>query len=184
MVDDMPAGEQVVLLCNCYGAQTALRVMYHHESKVAGLVVIEPFFWQFATYQLWGVWMSAFVAWLAKYKKYLGLQRKKLGTVDYAYVEQQPLFIQPLFDLKHQRSEHYFAKIHDIATFRLPLRVETPTLFIFSPKGWMRDPAKHEKLKQIFVHSTLVELGADTHNIVTISRLEIAKAIREWLARL
>jgi hypothetical protein len=96
-------------------------------------------------------------------------------------VEQQPLFIQPLFDLKHQRSEQYFSKVADIATFRLPPRIETKTLFIFSPKGWMRDLAKREKLKQIFVHSNLVELGGNTHNIVTISRAEIAEEIRKWI---
>ncbi len=182
MVDD--SDEPVVLLCNCYCEQTALRVMYHRESKIAGLVVIEPFFWQFAQWQLWGIWMSAFWAWVMKYKKYLGLGRKKLGTVDYALVEQQPLFLQPLFDLKHQRSEHYFEKVHDIATFRLPPRVETKTLFIFSPKGWMRDPTKREKLKQIFVASDLVELGGNTHNIVTVSRHQIAEAVRNWLREL
>lgn len=177
------ASDTVIFLCNCYGAQIALRAMYARPSKTIAFIVIEPFFAEFFSW----AWMAEFfiglLLFVKKFTDMLGLKRKTYTEVDYSKVEEYPLFLQPFFDMQHQSLTDYFTKMEDIATFRLPVRVDTKTLFIFSPGGFMKDGAKREKLQSIFVHSEVVEMGEKSHNIVTLSRKQLVNVIIDFVRK-
>lgn len=173
--------DKVIFLCNCYGAQIALRTMYAKPDKVAAFIIIEPFF---AEYFSW-TWSASFLAGallsLKKFTDRFGFRRKTFTQVDYSKVEQYPLVLQPFFDIQHQSLTDYFSKLYDIGTFRLPARVDTKTLFLFSPQGFMRNSEKRKKLLEVFVNADVVELGENSHSIVTLSRKDLIHAITNWI---
>ena len=153
--------------------------------KITALIIIEPFFGEFVPWPWKKIALitNRGIVHLMRWTDRLGLKRTKFPEVNYNIVEKQPLFFQPFYDIAHQSMTDYFEKIEDILTFELPQSIETKTYFIFSPKGFIRDPKKRDRLKSIFVNSDLVEIGKNTHNIMTLSYEEIGKALREWLRK-
>ena len=178
------ASDEVILLCNCYGAQIALRAMYTRMEKVKALIIIEPFFFEFTPWFKFPFVFAQILYFLKKITDHFGWRRKKYSkTIEYSSVELQPLCLQPLYDIQHQSLTDYFAKLIDIGTFRLPEKIETKTLFIFSPRGFTRDPIKREKIKKVFVNADVEELGENSHNIATLSRVKLAEAIKKWIEK-
>lgn len=173
--------EQVIFLTNCYGIQFALRAIDKYPSKVAALIVIEPFFGEFFPFKKAALLINKLILGFMRFTDKLGLKRTKFPEVDYYFVERQPLFFQPFYDVVHQSMTDYFEKTEDILTYQPPEQVRTKTFLIFSPKGFVRDPKKRQRFKDVFINSDMAEVGKNTHNIVTLSTPEIAEAIRNWL---
>ncbi len=172
---------QIILFCSCYGIQLALRTIKKNKAKVAALIVVEPYFGEFLFWRSIARPINKFILGIIKFAHYLGFGREKFRYVDYNMVEKKPLFVQPFYDIIHQGSKDYFEKIDDILTFELPNLIETKTLFIFSPLGFIRDPRKRARLKNVFINADMVEIGERTHNIMTLSYKVIAEAIVNWL---
>ena len=81
MIDDTDA---VILLCNCYGAQIALRAMYTRMEKVKALIVIEPFFFQFTQWLKFPLFIAHALYALNKITDRLGLRRRTYSqTIEY-----------------------------------------------------------------------------------------------------
>jgi pimeloyl-ACP methyl ester carboxylesterase len=173
--------ENVIFLCNCYGAQLALRAIEKTPEKVSALIVIEPYFGEFFPWRKTALVINHGILSFVKLLHLSGIKRTKFPEIDYTWVERQPLFLQPFSDIRHQSLNDYFGKIDDILTFGLPSCVNTKTLIIFSPKGFVRDAKKRARLKSVFSNSRLVELGKNSHNIMTLSREEIATSVKNWL---
>lgn len=173
--------EKVILFCNCYGSQLALRSIEKYPYKVSALIVIEPFFGEFLSWRKIAIVINWGILAIMNLTDFLGVRRTKFPEVDYNMVEKQPLFFQPFYDVWHQSMTDYFEKIDDVLKFELSPRVDTKTFFIFSPKGFIRDPKKRERLKSVFSNAELVELGKNSHNIMTLSYEEIATAVKNWL---
>lgn len=173
--------EKVIFFCNCYGMQFALRTIEKNPSKISALVVIEPYLGEFLSWRKIAIVINWCILAIMNLTDRLGIKRTKFPEVDYNWVEKQPLYLQPFYDIWHQSMTDYFEKIDDILKFELPSHVDTKTFFIFSPKGYIRDPKKRERLKNVFPNAELVELGKNSHNIMTLSYDEIATAIKNWL---
>jgi pimeloyl-ACP methyl ester carboxylesterase len=175
---------KIILLCHCYGAQLGLRLIEKMPSAVSRLIIIEPVFAQFygLTHFLGPVWRGLHP--LLQFTDRLGLRRKKFtykNKIDYQKVSNYPVIAQPFFDMRWQNLTDYMGKLVDIADYKLPVRVDVKTLFILSPKGYLRDPEKKEKIFDVFANHDIIEISNDTHNIVTASKNEIAKSIEVWL---
>ena len=84
--------------------------------------------------------------------------------------------------MRWQNLTDYFSKIDDMLTFKLPERVHVPTLFIASPKGYLRSPRDRKCLSSIFINSRFLEVSIKTHNIVPLASHEIVALMRPWLA--
>lgn len=173
--------ESIIFLCNCYGTQLALRAIEKTPNKVSALIAIEPYFGEFFPWKKTALVANRGILSFVKLLHLLGIKRTNFPEVDYNWVERQPLFLQPFSDIRHQSLKDYFGKIDDILTFDLPPRVNTKTLIIFSPKGFVRDAKKRAHLKSVFSNSELAELGKNSHNIMTLSRQEIATSVKNWL---
>ncbi|MES2315616.1 MAG: hypothetical protein V4486_02670 [Patescibacteria group bacterium] len=182
-VDQMLADETegVIFFCSCYGAQFALRAMEKYPVKTEALIVVEPFFMEFVWWRKIGYFLNNLVLLIIRGTHAIGLGRSKFKEVDYNMVEKQPLFFQPFYDISHQGSKDYFEKLKDIATFKLPPKVETKTLFIFSPRGFMRGLKKRARLQKIFINGDYIELGPNSHTIVTLAFQDITTAIKKWI---
>lgn len=173
---------KIIFLCNCYGAQFALRIIEEKRHTVSHLIILEPFFAEFFWWRSAARTLNFVIIQLIKIKDKLGLGRKNITyQIDYAGLTNYPLFVHPMFDIRWHKVSYYFSKINDILKFRLPQRVETKTLFIFSPKGFLRNPRKRKRLFDIFVSSEFAEINRNTHNIITRCRKEVAVIIKEWL---
>lgn len=173
---------QVMIIAHCYGAQLAIRLIEKNPSAVKRLVIIEPFFSEF--YPIIRSLMP--VNWIIlktlEIMDYLGLRRKKFNYIpDYQKLAKYPMVFQPLFDWRWQNMTDFFKKTQDIATFNLPPRIETKTLFVVSPGGYLRSSRKREKIFNIFVNHDIIEISQNTHNIITVSGDKIARSIKKWL---
>lgn len=176
--------DKVILLCSCYAVHLALRVIDRYPEKVTHLVLIEPFFGEFLHFRKIQLATCQVLLAIIKFGDKLGIGRRKFIKVDYNFVEQQPMMLQPFYDLAHQSFRDYFEKLKDIGSFQMPERVETPTLFILSPKGFVHTKKRRDRLQSVFVHSAITEVKKDTHFIMTTSPGEIAEATRTWLKKI
>lgn len=176
--------ERVTVIANCYGAQPAIRAMAAVPGCIERLVIVEPFFAERRAWRLLGLAAVLAIVSILRLLHALGISRKRFPThVDYTTFAKYPIFMQPLYDIRWQSLMDYFLKLEDIATFKLPERIETPTLFVVSPKGYMRSSRDRAWLKSIFVHGSFAEVNHQTHNIISRAAADIAPAIRTWLAR-
>ncbi len=176
--------QEVILLCSCYGVQLALRLIEAMPSNIRGLILIEPFFAEFHWWHQPARILNAGIVWFLKLTDRLGLRRKKfLYQIDYAKLAKYSVFFQPFFDIRWQNITDYFLKIDDFLTFKLPLKIETKTLFTLSPKGFLRNQKIKESLIDIFLNADIVEISEGGHNIITVSREAVSTSIREWLAK-
>ena len=174
--------KKVILFCNCYGIQLALRAIEVHPEKIKQLVVVEAFFMEFHIWRIPAIYSAKALLWLLRFTDFLGFRRRRFHSIDYAKCAQYPIIFQPLFDVRWQNLTDYFSKIEDIVTFILPARVSIPTLFILAQKGYLRSRKDRERVKSIFVHSSLVEVSSKTHNIISLASEEIASLVRTWLS--
>ncbi len=175
--------DQVIFFCSCYGSQIALRAIERFPARVAALAIVEPFFAEFLFMRKVQVAINNAILVIIKFVNSLGIRRTKFKEVHYNFVEKQPMIVQPVYDLMHQRFRDYFEKLKDIGGFELPPRVETKTLLICSPNGFVHTLERRARLKSIFVNSDLVELGDNTHFIMTTSSQEVATALKAWLSK-
>ncbi len=172
----------VILLCNCYGAQSALRLIERFPDAVESLVIIEPYFSEFSWWSPVAFIANKIIIAFMQITDFFKIRRTKFKVnIDYSYLPKYPLFLQPLFDIQYQNMTDYFTKIDDILNFRLPKQIDTKTFLIFSPKGFIRGSLR-EKLFDIFKNSEIKEVGKNTHNIVAVSREDVAIAINDWLS--
>ena len=177
--------EKIIIMCNCYGTQLALRLIEKDPSSVIGLILIEPVFAEFYPKLTMLNPINSAVIKLMEFTDRIGLRRKKFDyPIDYRKLSKYPMFIQPFFDMRWQNMTDYFKKIKDVLTFKLPQTVNVKTLFILSSKGYLRSPKTREKIYNIFKNHDSVEIRTDTHNIVALSRKEIAGHIKNWLNNL
>lgn len=174
----------LVFLCSCYGLNLALRIAAKMPRAVNSIIVIEPFFVEFQPWMKLLIPLNKFLIWAAQATDKIGLRRKRFWTsVDYSKLGIYPIFIQPIFDILSQNLTDYFVKGLDILTFKLPQRVETKTLFVLSPKGFIRSEKIEQKLKGIFIKGDIVKIPRNGHNIITNSQALVANQIKEWLAK-
>lgn len=181
VLDIIDKKNNIVLLCNCYGLQIALRVLPLKGDKIKGLIVVEPYFGEFLFWRKPAIFINHLILEFLDILDFIGFRRKTFPNMDYSTVEKFPLFFQPFFDMWHQDLTKYFLKIDDVLTFEVPEKVELKTLFILSPKGFIQDQNKREVLKKAFVNSEIVELEEKSHNIVTIARMKISELVKNWL---
>ena len=174
----------VTLLCNCYGVQLAIRAIQKMPEKISRLIVVEAFFAEFHHWMVVPMVVNKWLVLICQLTDLLGLARRKFPTrIDYVKMAKYPIYVQPIFDIRWQNLTDYFLKIDDILTFRLPAEVAVPTLFILSPKGYLRSAADRKAVQSVFVNSDIVEVNENTHNIVSLSRQPISSIIRDWLYR-
>lgn len=174
--------ERVTFLCNCYGIQLALRAAERAPKKVERIVVIESFFAEFHFWRPIALAMNTLVLVLLRFFGRIGFKRNSYNTdIDYSKLGKYPVYIQPVFDMQWQNLFDYFSKTKDILTYRLPKKVETPTLFILSPRGWMRNAKDRVVVRSIFTNCRMVEVSANSHDIVLCAPKEVAKAAHSWL---
>lgn len=172
----------VTLLCNCYGVQLAIRAIQKMPKKINRLIVVEAFFAEFHSWMVAPMIVNKCLVFILKLTDRLGLARSRFPTeVNYAKLAKYPIYVQPIFDIWWQNLTDYFLKIDDILTFRLPAEVSVPTLFILSPKGYLRSAADRKTLQSVFIHSQFMEVNENTHNIISLSQQTIASIIRGWL---
>ncbi len=177
--------QEVIFLCNCYGLQLALRAADRMPRKVRGIIVIESFFAQFHSWTPLARAINAGLISIIAFFDSVGLARKRFWNgVDYAKLARYPIYVQPVFDMLWQDLGNYFLKIKDILTFTLPAEVTVPTLFILSPKGYLRNPTDRARVQKIFVNSRIVEVTSKSHNIVSLAAREIAGIIESWFETL
>ena len=172
----------VILFCHCYSAQMGIQLAAEMPEKVSRLVFLEPYFVEFHT------WMYIFrpLIWslreITRFFGWIGLRRRTFTyQPDYITLAKYPIYIQPFFDMRWQNLTDYFDKCYDILTYKLPPSVLTPTLMIFSPQGFFRNPAKRERLKKVFSRLHIVETQTGTHNVITMGAAPVAAMIREFL---
>jgi pimeloyl-ACP methyl ester carboxylesterase len=176
----MAEKDPVVLFCHCYSAQMGIQLAAEMPSKVSSLIFLEPYFVEFHA------WMYVFrpitlaVMGIVRFFSWIGVRRRTFTyQPDYIALAKYPIYIQPFFDMRWQNLTDYFDKCYDILTYKLPLGVEVPTLMIFSPKGFFRNPAKRELLRKIFSRLHIVETRTGTHNLITMGAAPVAALIRE-----
>lgn len=175
---------KVIFLCSCYGIQLALRVIEEMPNAVTHVIVVEPFFTEFKLLQPVAKVVSEWIIKFLKWTDALGLRRKKfIKNIDYTKFGKYPIFVQPLFDFAWQNLTDYFIKWNDIIVFKLPKRVETKTLLVLSPKGFIRSKKIEQKLGEIFVKGDIVKIPRNGHNIITNSQELVAGQIRKWLTK-
>jgi pimeloyl-ACP methyl ester carboxylesterase len=172
----------VVLFCLCYSSQLGIRLAAEMPDKVSQLIFLEPYFVEF---HLWmkvllpitfGIWQ------FMRFLDWLGIRRKNFTyQPNYVALAKHPIYFQPFFDMRWQNMTDYFHKCYDILTYKLPARVDAPTLMMFSPKGFSRSSASKEKLKEIFPHARMVEMREGTHNVITMGAPAVSVVIREFL---
>jgi pimeloyl-ACP methyl ester carboxylesterase len=176
------ANGPVPLFCHCYSAQMGIQLAAEMPDKVSELIFLEPFF---AELQPWMKILQPITLAAREIVKFfgrIGVRRRKFSyQPDYIALAKYPIYIQPLFDMRWQNLPDYFDKCYDILTYKLPQRVNVPTLMIFSPNGFSRDPANKEHLKTIFLNARLVEMKAGTHNVITMGAAPVAETVREYL---
>lgn len=174
--------EPVVLFCHCYAEQLGIQVAAEMPDKVSHLIILEPVFSEFLpwTKALWP--LCALLLAGARLTDRMGLRRRHFTyEPDYVELAKYPLFVQPLFDMRWQNLTDYFRKCWEQLTYRLPPRVEAPTLMILAPGGFSSDARTKERLKKIFVNARLVDMEQGTHNIVTMGGVPVAVAVRGYL---
>lgn len=172
---------RVTLFCNCYGAQLALRAYQSQPETIANIIVVEAFFAEFHTWCTFTAPIIKSIIAILHFTDYIGIRRKRFHTIDYKKLAHYPIYVQPIFDIRWQNLTDYFLKLDDIRTFRLPHQVKIPTLFILSSRGYMRNIQNRKKLQSIFTHATLIDINANTHNIISTASDEIANHVRRWL---
>lgn len=176
--------KDMILLCNCYAVQLALRLIEKNPSAVSRIVLIEPFFAEFQWWRWPGKVLIFAILGLMKITDRFGLRRRKFKYLpDYTAISRYSIFVQPLYDMRWQSLTDYFSKIEDLLAFRLPEKVETKTFFVLSFKGFLRNPKIKKKLFSIFVNYKAVEIKQKGHNIITISQEAISREIRKWLSQ-
>lgn len=176
------AGGPVVLFCHCYSAQMGIQLAADFPDKVSHLVFLEPFFSEFQP------WMKVLrpISWtilrLMEFSDKIGLRRRRLTyQPDYIALAKYPIYIQPIFDMRWQNLTDYFDKCYDILTYKLPPRVATPTLMMFSPNGFSRSPSIRDRLQNVFVSARIEEMRSGTHNVITMGSAPVAASVREYL---
>lgn len=168
------------LFCHCYSAQMGIQLAAEMPEKVEKLIFLEPFFCEFHSWLQIFRPLVVFILWMARLTDRIGLRRRRFDyQPDYVALAKYPIYIQPFFDMRWQNITDYFDKCYDIATYKLPPRVEAHTLMIFSPHGFSRNPRTKEALKEVFPNARIVELADGTHNVVTMGAAAVAAAIRE-----
>lgn len=173
---------EVILFCSCYGIQLALKIAEFMPQTIGGIIVVEPFFAQFHWWRTPAVQLARGLLWLSKTTDKFGWRRKTFDyRPDYVKLSKYPIYCQPIFDMRWQNLTDYLDKIRDLLLFELPLRVETPTLIVFSHKGFIRSEKIKKNISEIFVNSTSIETGSGTHNIITMSGKPVAEAVRNWI---
>jgi pimeloyl-ACP methyl ester carboxylesterase len=174
--------EPVVLFCHCYSAQLGIQLAEEMPEKVGGLVFLEPFFVEFQPWMKILLPINLILLGLMKILDFLGLRRRKFSyQPDYVALAKYPIYFQPFFDMRWQNPTDYFDKCYDILTYKLPKSVGAPTLMIFSPQGFSRDPGTRRRLGEVFQRVRIVEVGKGTHNVITMGASSVAEAIRESL---
>lgn len=177
--------DAVIFLCNCYGLQLALRAAARVPGKVRALVVVEAFFPQFHAWPRAVLPVNRALLAVVNFFIRLGVRRSRLWTgIDYGRLARYPLFVQPFFDMLWQGLDDYLRKIEDALTYRLPERIDTPTLFILSPNGYFTNGEHRKEVQRIFTRSEIVEIYSKSHNLVSLAAPAIAATADRWLARL
>jgi pimeloyl-ACP methyl ester carboxylesterase len=173
---------QVSLFCHCYSAQMGIQLAAEMPGKVSHLIFLEPFFVEFQPWLQISRPLILAILWTVRFFGRIGVRRRKFTyQPDYIALAKYPIYVQPFFDMRWQNLPDYFDKCYDILTYRLPQQVDTPTLMIFSPNGFSRDPANREHLKKIFTKARMVEMQNGTHNVITMGAAPVAKLVREYL---
>lgn len=172
----------VILFCHCYSAQMGIKLAAEMPDKVSRLILLEPYFVEFHPWMKLLLPVGFFLLWSNRFLDWIGLRRKSFTyQPDYIALAKYPIYFQPIFDMRWQNMTDYFDKCYDILTYKLPRRVDAPTLMIFSPKGFSRDIAARESLKKVFADVRMAETPEGTHNVITMGAPAVAKVIRESL---
>lgn len=174
--------DPVILFCHCYSAQMGIQLAKEMPAKVSHLIFLEPFFTEQHPWTKVLKPIDLAVLGIVKFFSFIGVRRRKFTyQPDYIALAKYPIYVQPLFDMRWQNLTDYFDKCYDILTYKLPQRVDTPTLMIFSPQGFSRNPAKREYLKNIFPRTRIIEMQAGTHNVITMGAASVVDTIRDYL---
>lgn len=174
--------DPVTLFCHCYSAQMGIQLAAEMPDKIDKIIFLEPFFAQFHRWMfvLWPIMLA--VMGIVRFFSWIGVRRRTMNyRPDYKILAKYPIYVQPFFDMRWQSLTDYFDKCYDILAYKLPPGVTVPTLMIFSPKGFFRDPAKRERLKSVFSRLRIVETQDGTHNVITMGAASVAAAIRQYL---
>jgi pimeloyl-ACP methyl ester carboxylesterase len=173
---------QTTLFCHCYSAQMGIQLALEMPDKVKELIFLEPFFSEFQIWMRLLLPINVLFLAIVNFFDMLGLHRQRFTyQPDYVALAKYPIYLQPFFDMRWQGLDDYFDKCWDILTYRLPPRVDTPTLMLFSPGGFTRDARIKEKLLRVFPKASMVAMNNGTHNVITMGGSPVAAAVRKAL---
>lgn len=174
--------EPIALFCHCYSSQLGIRLAAEMPDKISRLIFLEPYFVEFHPWMKTLLPVGFILLWLMRFLDWIGLRRKNFTyQPDYVALAKYPIYFQPFFDMRWQDMTDYFDKCYDILTYKLPAGVDTPTLMIFSPEGFSRNPVIRENLRKIFSRVRMAEMPEGTHNVITMGGAAVASSVREYL---